>query len=274
MDDGIVGYVPEDGIAGYIPSGKYANVCRACVDRIVAEESRRHKNARDRDRAVRNRLYQITGAYSRHGAAARAFERGLDDKLRGLDPANPAGWRADCLAEHASTRERLPALMEFYGYIKDICSSAAVVADYGCGLNPFALPLWKPDGLTRYEAYDADTRCVDYANALFRRMGLPEAARALDLVAETPRTTADAALLLKLLPVLDMQRVGRGLELLRDVASPIKVVSFPLAGLSGTDRARRIGGTAARFERDAVEAGLTVVESRRVGSEMVFVISN
>ncbi|MDR0396381.1 MAG: hypothetical protein LBH66_03670 [Oscillospiraceae bacterium] len=264
----------DDGADGYTPSSKYACVYPPCVERIAAEEGRRHKSARDRDRAVRNRLYQITGAYSRTGQAARQFERGLEDRLRALDDSDPIEWCADSLRAHASTRERLGVLVEFYGFIGSVCSRASTIADYGCGLNPFALPLWKPAGLTRCDAYDADTRSIGYANALFRRMGLPESARACDLAVDTPRGVTDAALLLKLLPVLDMQISGRGIELLRQIASPVKIVSFPLSGLSGTERARRIGGTAARFERDAAESGIMISESRRVGTEMVYVIAD
>ncbi|GHU69233.1 16S rRNA methyltransferase [Clostridia bacterium] len=273
--------------SGYTPSAKYSSVYPACVERIAAEESHKHKNTRDRERAVRNRLYQITGAYAAQGSAARSFERSLDGRLSALssfmdessfgsltDESALLSWCADSLAAHTSTRERLSVLVEFYGFLKDTCADAKTIADYGCGLNPFALPLWKPSGLVRYDAYDVDMRSVEYANALFRRLGLPESAAACDLVAETPAGSTDAALLLKLLPVLDMQRAGRGIELLRQVSSHIKVVSYPLSGLSGTQRARRIDGTAARFEREAAAAGIAIAHSRRIGSEMVYVVSS
>ncbi|MDR2656664.1 MAG: hypothetical protein LBB86_02415 [Oscillospiraceae bacterium] len=266
----------SDTGAGYTPSAKYASVYAPCVDRIFEEERRKHKNARDCERAVRNRLYQITGAYAPSGSAARIFERGMDerlDSLRGVDNyASALEWCAHFLAAHASTRERLPVLKAFYDYIGDICAGARIVADYGCGVNPFALPLWRRSDMIRYDAYDVDTRSIGYANALFRRIGLPEAAQASDLAVETPPAASDAALLLKLLPVLDMQRDGRGIQLLREIQSPVKIVSFPLSGLSGTNRARRIDGTAARFERVAMEAGIAIRESRRIWSEMVYVI--
>ncbi|GHU74096.1 16S rRNA methyltransferase [Clostridia bacterium] len=266
--------MPDDG--GYKISARYAAVAPECVERIIAEESRKYKRAAEVDRAVRNRLYQITGAYSRPGAAQKAFERTLADRLAELDSnmgeAETLRWCTECLAAHTSTRERLPNIVDFYCYIQTICAGARIVADYGCGLNPFALPMWKPIGLTRYMAYDVDTRLILHTNALLSRMGLPEAAQPFDLAARTPTEPADTALLLKLLPVLEAQRSGRGIEVLKAISSPIKVVSFPVVGLSGTDRARRIDGTAARFEYAALDAGFVIHESRRIGSEILYVI--
>ncbi|MDR1263747.1 MAG: hypothetical protein LBK46_09715, partial [Oscillospiraceae bacterium] len=114
--------------AGYTPSAKYASVYAPCVERVFEEERRKHKNARDCERAVRNRLYQITGAYAPSGSAARVFERGMDEQLDLLcevdDGASALEWCAHFLAAHASTRERLPVLKTFYEYIGDICSGA------------------------------------------------------------------------------------------------------------------------------------------------------
>src|SRR5579871_1078624 len=137
------------------------------------------------------------------------------------------------MAEHASTRERLPFLADFYRITLAEIAPVTSVLDLACGLNPLAIP-WMPlTPQAHYTAYDIYGDSMAFLDGQIRRFGLQGGAEARDVAADPPAQEADLALVLKFWPILEQMRKGAGIELLRALRARYLLVSFPTRSLGG-----------------------------------------
>lgn len=259
---------PEELARAIAENPRHAAIAPALLARICAEEHARHKKDRDRVKAVKSRLHQIHGAYLADGGA-RAIGA-LRDACTGGDPAQLAAAARGAMACHVSTRERLPHLEAFYALLFDSLPDVETIADIGCGLGPLFLLAVPHPPVARYFAYDIDRRVADLLGASFAAIGQAGEAALCDAVAETPPARADAALLLKLLPVLDAQRGGRGLALLDALEARYAVVSFPVASLSG--RGRGQAAHYARLYEEGMQEMRPLLRREQIGSEVIYIL--
>lgn len=253
-------------------SPRYRDVEPSLLHRLAAEELPKARNADDAVKRVKRRLHQAIGAY-RGGRAA--------DPLAGVRAAwsgdlGAPDLRAACLEvmrRHASTAERLADLDRFYASIWELTGDPpATLVDLGCGLGPLALPWMRLPPAATYHACDVDRQSLAVVGAFLELAGQPHAVHACDLVASgAPSVTADVALLLKLVPLLDHQDPSAAVRALRALDAVYAVVSFPSRSLGG----RR--GMAAAYRRRlddlAAEAGVSEVREASVPSELVFVLT-
>ncbi|MDR0272303.1 MAG: hypothetical protein LBI27_03175, partial [Clostridiales bacterium] len=115
------------------------------IERITADE----KNKKDPLKAAKTRLHQIFGAYSQVNSLKKA--NALLEK----------NMYTDILNLHASTKERLPYVKNFYEFVAQHTGAFNSVLDLGCGFNPFCIPLMPEEfamGIKTYHAYDIDIR--------------------------------------------------------------------------------------------------------------------
>jgi len=244
-------------------SAKYDMLYPPLVERIIAEE----RNKKDPVKAAKTRMHQLYGAYLQGNAHKKASQL-LDLQGGGA-----------ILSLHASTKERLPYLTEFYEIIAKNTGVVETIMDLGCGFNPFAIPLM-PDELTKnleaYHAYDIDLRTKELLNRFFMLEGLPPIARCADLTVETPSEGVDLALMLKLLPVLEAQSPGRGFELANAINARFLVISYPLKSLGGREKGMDKNYSAS-FENAILNGFLNnfiSIASERIGSELVYILKH
>ena len=245
-------------------SSKYYMLYPPLVERILAEESKK----KDPEKAAKTRLHQLFGAYvqgNAHKKAAAILKTG------------PAPEKI--LALHASTKERLPTLTEFYSFIAAHTGSPESITDLGCGFNPFSIPLMPVEfvkNLKKYNAYDIDMRTRDLLNGFFLTLGLPSSACCTDLAAETPQVEADITFMFKLLPVLDAQIPGRGYELAGELNTRFLVITYPLKSLGGREKGMERNYSEA-FE-SAEAAGKFGIYKKtahiRIGNELVYILTS
>ncbi|MGQ9480220.1 hypothetical protein [Chloroflexus sp.] len=81
--------------------------------------------------------------------------------------------------------------------------------------------------------YDIDTALCSFVGAVLPLLGVQGAADVCDLVTGPPPVAADVALVLKVIPLLEQQRRGVGVDLLRAIQASNLVVSFPTRSLGG-----------------------------------------
>ena len=201
-------------------TGKYKAVDPCAVRRIADEAAEKYRGARDADKAVKNTLHLITGVYAAPSDMKRA-RRILSGPLN--DQAID-----ELLKCHASTRERAASSDVFCREVLEPYGVKTFI-DLACGLNPIDL------GRRGYAGtgYDINGDCVELCNACAARMGWPVRAVLSDLLGAPSFDEADAALLMKLLPVLEKQRAGASVRLIDTLRTPLVVVTFPLKTLSG-----------------------------------------
>ncbi len=207
-------------------SAKYRTIYRKTVLRAV--------NNCATERCSRNLLHQIWGAYygnrPNFTKLLRSFEYPLENRYSQEENLKRA------LALHASTRERLPFLDEFYGKIFELTGTPQSIIDHACGLNPLTLPWMSLAQNAEYRAYDIDTEAVEFLNRVLALVAPGANARvaAGDILADRfPH--ADVAFLLKLLPVLEHQRKGASVSVLKKQKCEHVVVSFSRETIGGRD---------------------------------------
>ena len=62
------------------------------------------------------------------------------DNLNLLDPDNLKSYCLKMMAKHASTRERIPHLEQFFDTIQEVIGSPHSILDLACALDPLCLP--------------------------------------------------------------------------------------------------------------------------------------
>lgn len=265
--------MPADPIQSLVDellnSRKYRalNLPAETVCDLLEQELPRHRNSRDALKAVRHKLHTIVAPYLGDPDYSR-----IAAELQSACAAGTDALRAACasvLAAHASTRERIPVLDEFYPRLFALTGVPASILDLACGLNPFAWPWMGLPPATQYHAYDIHSPRVDAINAFFRAHGLAPLAEVRDVLVHPPQVEADVAFLFKEAHRMEERRRGCSRPFWRSLRVNWLLVSLPAESLSGkfqlAERQRALVGEAIG------DAGWPVTELV-FGAEIVFCI--
>ncbi|MBR1558617.1 MAG: Rmt family 16S rRNA (guanine(1405)-N(7))-methyltransferase [Clostridia bacterium] len=219
----------EVSLEKLLQSKKYRDVCPDTVRRVWGECTKKYKKPKDVDKAAREALHGITGAFLTP-AEAREIAWAMQ--------AWAVGGRTDAqlenvLNKHASTRERLPIpeMDALYARIFEITGKTDRVLDLACGINPIYL------GARGIKAtgVDISQTVVGFINTFRDSYGMPVEAICADLLCPDaiPRERFDVALLFKALPLLERQRSGAAADVMGAIDAKYIVASFPTRTLGG-----------------------------------------
>lgn len=236
--------------ARLLGSKKYASVCPDTVRRVCVECAQRYKKPKDAEKAAREKLHGITGAFLTAAEAARCLSA-----IRTYAEERSDAALSAVLACHASTRERLP--LERTDAIFDrlfAAGTSGTLLDLACGIDPVYLAA-RGHAVT---GVDISGASVDLINGFAALTGMNAKGVLGDLLCpgawEAERH--DMALLFKALPLIERQESGAGRALLERIPARFIAVSFPTRTLGGRDV-----GMEAHYAR-MMEAMLP--ESRRI----------
>ena len=252
---------------------KYREIAPELVRAVGARELAKGRDFRETVKATRNKLHQTVGAYLDDEPRYDRWLTSLAAAYRSGDAAEIRRASMAVMRHHASTRERLPTLDEFYAAIFRRLPPIRRVVDVACGLNPLALPWMALADDAEYVAYDVDAAMIAFLNDCFARMpgAARRAAAVRDIVADPPTERADLVLVLKAIPCLEQLDKAAGTRLLDALDASYLLVSFPLQSLGGRER----GMTAtyqARFAELSAGRGWTV-EELAFTSELAFLVT-
>ena len=206
---------------------KYRHISPDLVRRIGERELGVRRNMKEAVKATKNKLHQVGGAYFE---AKVDYEAGLQMLRETTDL--PATCRI-LMQHHASTRERLPILDEFYRTIFAHLPPIYRVIDVACGLNPLAhswMPL-PPDA--EYLAYDIYGDMIDFVNEFMKVAGIKGKAEVRDVIGRPPTTPADLILILKSLPCLEQVDKLAAEKLLAGLSGRYLLITYPAQSLGG-----------------------------------------
>src|SRR6266480_2275334 len=201
-----------------LTSSKYRDINPDLITSIGARELAKRRTLKEAIKATRNKLHQVGGAYF---ASSQDYAIWLN-QLAGAPFMAPAvqSIKQSCrciMAHHASTRERLPIIDQFYSIIFADLPLIHSVLDLACGLNPLALP-WMPLALNaRYSAYDIYQPMLDFLNQAFPLLNIDGHAASRDIIQSPPDQYADLALILKTIPCLEQIDRQAGSRLLHAI---------------------------------------------------------
>ncbi len=246
-------------------SKNYRDVCPDTVRRVWSDCEKRYKRAKDVEKAAREALHGITGAFM---TPQEARQLAWDMQAWHVDKTDTGLDRM--LSRHASTRERLPLsdMDALYGRIFAITGRLRSVLDLACGINPLYLGARGVDTV----GVDISGAAVCAVNCFRDSYRMPVSAICADLLCPgaIPKEPFDAALLFKLLPLLERQESGGAARVLRAVNAPRLVVSFPTRTLGG----RSVGMAAnyARWMEAHLPEGMRILEHFETSNELFYII--
>lgn len=219
-------------------SAKYAAITPTLVEKIGAQELAKGRSYKETIKATRNKLHQIAGVYLDRQPRYAEWLAQLEEAW-----PHPEERKQICRAimtHHASTKERLPILEQFYSTLFGDLPPIRSLQDLACGLNPLTLPWMVESGALAadftYWAIDVYTDLAHFLNDFFVRAHVSGHAQAFDLLHNRPHNQSDVALLLKAAPCLEQVDKLAGRRLLEEVDAKILFVSFPVQSLSGRNR--------------------------------------
>jgi 16S rRNA (guanine(1405)-N(7))-methyltransferase len=261
----------DDLVRSVLASRKYRNVCEEIVRHIGARELAVRRNVRDAVKATKSKLHQVGGAYMETNID---YARALDELRRAAESGNREEFRPVCrrlMNLHASTKERVGILEEFYSTTLAGIGPIQVVLDLACGLNPLAVP-WMPvrDNVVYY-AYDIYVDMVSFIGEFMTIAGIAGRAEARDVTQSPPTQKADLALVLKTLPCLEQLDSAAGARLLETVNAQHLLVSFPVHSLGGRNK-----GMTQNYEtrfRELVRGKPWPVQRFEFATELAFLVT-
>jgi 16S rRNA (guanine(1405)-N(7))-methyltransferase len=245
---------------------KYAGITDTALARTAAWALERSSDPRQAAKLAKRKLHQAHGAF---------FSRnGIRDAERAVERLSAADLQRTCrsvLACHASTRERMPYMDEFFAAVFGDLAGPLRVVDLACGLTPFSIP-WMPLAAgTSYVAIDFDLQIEGLARRLAPFLPVRLEPSTSDLVSEPPRLAADVALLLKAVPTLEQEETGAAVRVLENVEAPRVAISVSAHTLAG-----RRKGMRRHYERmldPMLPGGVSATERFDFASETLFLIT-
>jgi len=215
---------------------KYQDICESFVVDIAKSELLKRKTLKDSIKGTKSKLHQVAGAYI-------VGQRNYDKWLREIEIAHNSGDHAEflriCLAimgHHASTKERVPFLQDFYKSVFSDLGPVHSVLDIACGLNPLAIP-WMPLAPhSTYYAYDIYGDLTTFLDAFFKIVDVDGYAQTQDIIKSVPSQKVDVALILKTIPCVEQVDKTAGYRLLESINAETIIVSFPIYSLGGRSR--------------------------------------
>ncbi len=255
-------------VAAVLGSSKYRTVAPEFVRRVAAEELSKHPKPKEAIKAAKNRLHQVAGAYLN---ALPDYAAWLD-RLRSASDADAR--REVCrsmMQSHASSRERLPILDEFYRETLAEIAPVRSVLDVACGLNPLAIPFMPLAEGATYTAADIYTDLADFFDQALPLLGVQGSALALDVTRTIPPERVDLALIVKAIPCLEQVEKGVGARLLASVNADHVLVSYPARSLGGASKGMR-ENYAAQFADLVAGQGWTI-QRFDFANELAFLIT-
>jgi 16S rRNA (guanine(1405)-N(7))-methyltransferase len=269
---GSVTIAVDDVVARVRTSRRYRWVAEDVVRRLAADEISRSRNVADAEKRTKRRLHQIFGAYTGQADYSRLLL-----SIAEAQPNGPEALRAACRAamtQHASTRERLAILDEFYPRVFAVTGVPRTVVDVACGLNPLGLPWMGLGPDTRYVSCDIDTGLLGLVSGFLDLMGVEHRAELRDIVTSPPDDVCDVMLILKTVPCLDQQDPEAAARILRAAGARHVVISFPTQSLGGRGKGMALTYRA-RFEElmTTLDRPVTAVTDIDFPGELVYVVT-
>ena len=248
-----------------LQSAKYRDICPETVRRVWADCVKRYKKPRDVEKAAREALHGITGAFMTPQEA-----RQLAFDMHAWYVSKTDAGLERMLSRHASTRERLPLtdMDALYGRIYASSCKPQSVLDVACGINPLYLGA---RGIPTV-GIDISGAAVYAVNCFHESYGMPVSAECADVLfpGAIPSAHFDMALLFKLLPLLERQETGGAVRVMEAVNADWLVVSFPTRTLGGKNVGMVVQYGA--WIKDHLPAGRRIASSFETQNELFFVL--
>lgn len=213
-------------------SSKYRSINEDFIRSVAEEQLRKRKNLKEAIKHTRSKLHQVGAVYF---DGKFDYQNWLND-LSTFQKDEVSSLCAKAMLSHASTRERLPFIKDFYESIFEHVPRPNTIIDVACGLNPLAIPWMKHYLEFGYYAFDIYDDLAAFLNDFFKIQGIAGKAFSQDILLNPPTQRADLAFILKAIPCLEQVSNNAGAMLLDRISASNLVVSFPAKSLTGKNK--------------------------------------
>ena len=172
------------------------NIPRETVASLLTTELERFGKQKPAVKSTKQKLHNIVAAYlgdPDYGDAIQTVHNVMQEK----DSEKEKQLCTTILNYHASTRERLPQLTEFYEAIFTITGKPNSIIDLACGMHPFGYPWMNLPGLKEYHAYDLHEPRTRLLQAYFDHQSWIGISHHQDILLDLPKEKTDVAFLFK-----------------------------------------------------------------------------
>jgi 16S rRNA (guanine(1405)-N(7))-methyltransferase len=237
--------IPDDLIQKLSTLSKYRqlNLPESTLRDLLERELPYHRNSKEAIKEVKKKLHNIIAPYLGDPDYVNAAAE-IQEAYQGGDTLEIKMACSKLLSIHASTRERLEILDDFYACLFSYTGQPQTILDLACGLNPLTIPWMGLSPTTNYYAFDIHQPRVNFLNQFFQSAGLPARAIQQDILVTPPETKADVAFLFKEAHRFEQRQKGCNRPLWQALNVRYLLVSLPPHSLSGShdmiDRQRRL----------------------------------
>lgn len=204
----------------------------ATVRDLIEQAQTTNDNPHIVEQTVREKLHNLVATYLGDPDYSACKEE-LDQVYAARDPELIRQVCLKILASHASTKERIPLLEDFYPRIFSHTGIPNTIMDLACGLNPFALPWMGLNQSVRYYAYDLHQPRLDLIAHFFSMNQMEPLAIHQDILVAPPQLECDVAFFFKEAHRFEQRRRGCNRVFWQSLKCKYLLVSLPTASLTG-----------------------------------------
>ena len=235
---------------------------------LLAQPEAQALGQRDQQKWFKRKLHNIVADYLGEPDYVTAAGE-MDQIFSRTDLSDQKEFCEKILSTHASTRERMETLDDFYQGIFSVTGQPQSLSDLACGLNPLAFPWMGLDSSVQYHAYDLNAPRIDFINHFFTCIHLSPLAEQRDILVNPPSQESDVTFLFKEAHRLDQRQKGCNKILWKKINSPWLVVSLPSESLSGK---HDLVVKHRKLVQDSIGISDWSVTELQFGTELVFCI--
>lgn len=218
---------------------KYRFIHSDLIENIAENELKKGRSWKETVKSIRTKLHQVGAAYQPQGIDYDQLYSEMKSLPADMNQIEVKRFLIQAMGKHASTRERLQILDQFYRETLSSLSPIDSILDVACGLNPLALA-WMPISDTvKVTVCDIYTDQIDFLNAFFDYYHINGRAFCCDLTQQIPQEAAQVGFVLKTIPCLEQIDKNIGARILQDLPCQNLLVSFPAQSLTGKKKGMR-----------------------------------
>lgn len=252
-------------------SAKYRAISAELVRRVAAQELAKQRGYKDTLKAVRAKLHQVGAVYQGERMDYAAWYAELATLPHDHANQDLQAFSRRVMAQHASTRERLPIVARFFHETLASLAPLTSILDLACGLNPLALPFMPLAPGAVYTGCDIYADMLAFGGDFLRHIGIAGTLDVCDLIEHIPAAPVQVAFALKTLPCLEQMDKGIGARLLAGLNAEHVLVSFPARSLGG--RAKGMPQFYEAYLMDSIAGRNLRVRKFTYPSETAFLLS-
>ena len=200
---------------------------------ILAYESQHSSSRKELEANFRKSLHNVMAPYL-EDINYPAVTAGIPELFaQDQSQENVKAWCLDSMRRHASSRERLPYLENFYKKIFSVIGTPGSILDLACALDPLGLPWMNLPPTSSFFAYDIHQPRLDFLQTFFEFFYPQAQAIHQDILTNIPDQQADCAFFFKEAHRFEKRRPGSNRELFEGLNVKWLVVSLPSRDLAG-----------------------------------------